>query len=172
MFVPWFFGEGYSKCIVLIQIMSPLIIIIGFSNVFGLQYLIPSGKDKLFTISVISGALVNFALNVFFINFWWSIGAAFATIIAELVVTIIMAIMVRKSISFIKILGNGWKYYIAGFIMFLLLFIVKKHMPNTFVSTIIMILIGGSSYLIVLLILKEKFIFQVLNKIRTKLKRN
>ena len=57
-FVPWFYGDGYEKCITLIALLSPLIIIIGFSNVFGLQYLVPMGKDTLFGISLIIGVLL------------------------------------------------------------------------------------------------------------------
>lgn len=41
--VPLFFGEGYDKCITLISILGFLILAIGFSNVFGVQYLLPSG---------------------------------------------------------------------------------------------------------------------------------
>jgi O-antigen/teichoic acid export membrane protein len=73
-FVPIFFGDGYSKCILLIKLLSPLIIIIGFSNIFGLQYLIPSGQDKKFTIAVTCGAITNLVLNFIMIRFWWSIG--------------------------------------------------------------------------------------------------
>ena len=168
MFVPWFFGEGYDKCIILIRIMAPLIIIIGFSNVFGLQYLIPLGKDKLFTFSVVSGALINFTLNVFFIKAWWSIGAAIATIIAEFVVTIIMSIMVRNSINFIKILIGGWKYYIAGGIMFILIHFLKTKFSPTIINTFILAFIGGLTYFIILFIFKEKILLNILNKILKK----
>ncbi|HCY52865.1 MAG TPA: flippase, partial [Kandleria vitulina] len=31
-FVPWFFGPGYDRTIVLLEIMSPVVVIIGLSN--------------------------------------------------------------------------------------------------------------------------------------------
>ncbi len=49
-FAPWFFGEGYEKVPYLIMMFSPLILIIGLSNVFGIQYLLPQKKDKKYTI--------------------------------------------------------------------------------------------------------------------------
>ena len=38
-------------------------------------------------------------LNIVFIRFWWSVGAAIATIAAEFVVTLVMSIMIFKEIK-------------------------------------------------------------------------
>lgn len=168
-FVPWFFGDGYEKCIVLMKILSPLIIIIGFSNVFGLQYLLPTKKDKSFTFSLICGAVINLSLNAIFITFWWSIGAAVATVISECIVTIIMAIIIRKEINFFKVLINGWKYYLSGTVMFIVCYFVSFKMESSIINTCIIVLAGCFVYLSMLIILREKYILLAINKVKSRI---
>ena len=170
-FVPWFFGDGYDKCILLMKILSPLILIIGFSNVFGLQYLIPTGKDKRFTIALIVGAITNFLLNLIFIHFWWSVGASIATIVAEATVTLIMAIMVRKEINFLKLFISAWRYYIAGAVMFVACYFVARNLESSIINTILIALIGAIIYFVILIILQDKLIINIIKKIFKKLKK-
>ena len=66
-FVPWFYGEGYTPVILLISAISPIIVIIGISNVIGKQYLLPTRHQKTYTISVILGAIVTCILNLLLI---------------------------------------------------------------------------------------------------------
>lgn len=167
-FVPWFFGDGYDKCITLFYILSPLIVIIGFSNVFGVQYLVPSGQDKKFTIALLCGAVSNLILSIIFIKFWWSIGAAIATIIAEIVVTFIMAIMVRKQLNFFKILLKGWKYFLASVIMFFVCFFISKNLKSSVLNTFIIACVGIISYFSILILLKDEMIYWVFNNVNSK----
>lgn len=72
-FVPWFFGSGYDKVVPLLQILSLLIPVIGISNVTGAQYLIPTKKQRIFTFSVVAGAVINFCLNMVLIYLFQSL---------------------------------------------------------------------------------------------------
>lgn len=164
-FVPWFYGEEYSKCIGLLSIFSSLILIIGFSNIFGLQYMIPLGQDKNFTIALVCGALINLGLNCVLIPFYWSYGAAIASVIAEIVVTVIMAFMIRKSISIRKIFLSSCKYLIAGVFLFAASYYLSVILSSTVINTIIIALAGLLVYLIVLIILKEEFIYKLLKRL-------
>lgn len=174
-FVPWFYGDGYDKCITLISIFSPLTLIIGFSNIFGLQYMIPTGKDAKYTIALLCGAFTNLILNIIFIRLWWSIGAAIASIVAEFAVTLVMAFMLRKEINLLKILKLCWRYLIAGIVMFLVIFIIKEFFSNSFLYTVLLIMIGICIYFITLIIEHDpvtlKYLKLYLKKINNKLKR-
>ena len=175
-FVPWFYGDGYDKCITLIALLSPLIIIIGFSNVFGLQYLVPMGKDTLFGISLIIGAFTNLLMNLILIPFYWSVGAAIGTIVAECVVTITMLIIVRKDISPIKILQSSIKYIIAGLVMFIGVYFTSKCLTSSILNSIILVIEGILIYGIMLLVLVDKFtigfIKQTFNTIKAKVSKS
>ena len=62
-FVPVFFGEGYEKVVILINVMAPTILLNGMANVIGTQYLLPTKRQKEYTIAIVSGLLINFILN-------------------------------------------------------------------------------------------------------------
>lgn len=157
-FVPWFFGEGYDKCVLLMMILSPLIIIIGLSSVFGRQYLIPTGQDKKFTIAIVIGAVVNLILNVLLIPFFWSIGAAIATIIGEIVVTVIMGIYIFKDINLFKLLLSCWKYFLASTVMFCVCFYLSFLLEKGIFNMFLIVFIGCIIYFGLLIILNEKYV--------------
>ena len=62
-FVTWFFGEEFSAVSPLLRVFSLLTIAIGVSNLLGTQYLIPTGRQNYYTITVIFGAAVYALLN-------------------------------------------------------------------------------------------------------------
>ena len=156
-FVPWFFGAGYEKVVPLLQILSMLILIIGFSNVVGAQYLIPTKRQNKFTISVILGAVVNFCSNIFMIYFFKSIGAAIASVVAETVVTMSMILFVRKELSARMMLKEGRNYFIAGAAMALALLPLARLFSPSVIHTLVMVAVGAAVYFAVLLIEKDEF---------------
>lgn len=168
-FIPWFLGEGYGKSILLIQIFSPLVLIIGFSNVFGLQYLIPTKRDLKYTIAILIGAGSNLILNLILIPLYWSFGAVIASITAELLVTLCMAIFIHKEISLLKIIKISIKYIISGAIMFVGVFFTARILSSSILNTMLLVLEGVGIYGICLLILKEEFCYNIVKKIIHKL---
>ncbi|MDE5889306.1 MAG: polysaccharide biosynthesis C-terminal domain-containing protein, partial [Bacilli bacterium] len=167
--IPWYLGDGYDKAANLMKILSPIILLIGLSNVFGLQFLIPSGQDKKFTVSIVVGALVNFGLNCLLISFWQSYGAAIATVIAEFAVAFLMIIFARRDIKFYKAVLSSWKYVLAGLIMFVPCYFLGKYLKPSILNTFIIALIGVIVYGVCLWVLKDKFLFGAIRMIKTKL---
>lgn len=98
--VPIYYGTGYEKCIYLFYIILPSTLFVGMANVIRTHLLIPCGRDGLYVKSIISGAIVNFVLNLLFIQYIQSIGAAIATLVTEIVVWAIQAYYVRNEIEF------------------------------------------------------------------------
>lgn len=84
-FVPFFFGKGYEACILLTVVLSPVLVIKGLSNTARIQYLIPLKMEKVFTNSVIIGAIVNLICNCILIPKYGAMGAVIGTLLAELV---------------------------------------------------------------------------------------
>nr|WP_281272904.1 polysaccharide biosynthesis C-terminal domain-containing protein [Vagococcus elongatus] len=69
------------------MIISPVIIFIAWSNVLGQQYLLPTGENTEYTLSVVCGAIINFIVNLLLVRNFTSIGVSIGTIIAEFSVT-------------------------------------------------------------------------------------
>ena len=169
-FVPIFYGTGYAKVVYLIMAISPILVAIGLSNVVGTQYLLPTKKQKEFTISVTLGAIVNVILNAILINLWKSIGASIATVIAEFTVTGIQFYLARKEISIIDVLKVAKNYFIASIIMFNISLILGKFINNNMLSIILQASCGGIAYLSVLIILKDRIIDEAVNLFKSKFK--
>lgn len=168
-FIPWFLGDGYDKVVSLIGILSFLIITIGISNVTGMQYMIPTGKQKTFTYTVIIGACVNFILNLILIPKFQSTGASIASVVAEMSITIIQLVTVRKEISIWEVVKLGRNYCLAGLIMAHVVECMGRGLTPNLVHTIMLISCGSVVYISILFILHDKFL---ISNIKLILKRN
>lgn len=166
-FVPIFFGDGYTKVTILIKIISPIILFIGISNIIGTQFLLPTKKQKSFTISVTAGAAINFVLNIIFINTIGTIGACIATVIAEFVVTAIQSYSIRKEFNIIEFVLLGKNNLIAGIIMFISLMVINYLVKQSIISLILQVSVGSCIYIGILFILKDEIIINSLEKIKT-----
>jgi len=156
--IPWFLGTDFNQSILLMQVLAPLVLIIGISNVIGLQYLLPYRKDRQFTLAITLGALINLCLNIPLIYFWGSIGAAISTIVAELTVTTTMLIMSFKHLSLFKILKMAIKPAIASLVMGLLIYPLSLYLSSSILNTIIIAFTGAVIYGIVILILRDDLV--------------
>ena len=79
-------GEKYRESIVPMQIIMPTVLLIGLTNILGIQVLVPRGREKTVLWSEIAGAVVDLILNALLIPVWRSAGAAIGTLAAEAVV--------------------------------------------------------------------------------------
>ena len=159
-FVPVFYGAGYDKVTILLCVISPIIVLIGLSNVTGTQYLLPTKQQSKYTISVIVGAIVNFFFNLVLIKFLASIGASIATVIAEFTVTLTQFILIRKEIKILEVIKITYKYVIASIIMFICSLIVGYLISNNILSIFVQVGISVIAYFVMLIILKDKMVFE------------
>lgn len=173
-FVPWFYGSGFEKVVLLLSILGFLLIAIGVNNVTGIQYLIPTKRQNIFTKTVLVGAVVNFILNLCLIPKFGSIGAAIASVLAESVIAIIQLWIVRKELSIVVILKGSCKYVVSSILMTTVLFFESKLFNPSILHTIILILSGIIVYVICLLILRDSFFMDNIEKIliRLRIKKN
>ncbi len=150
-FVPVFFGAGYEACVPLMGALSIVIPLICATNVIGVQYLVPSHRDRGFTASVLAGALVNIFINVFAIPAYGAMGAACATVAAELTVLLVQAWLVRGELPLLQELRGIIPFFVNGFVMLLLIRATKIALEALTVpkapSLIFEILIGAVFYL-------------------------
>ncbi len=167
-FVPWFFGPGYTKVILLMNIITPIILLMGISNIIGTQYLLPTKRQKEFTISVLAGVVVNFILNYIMINLWASVGACIATVISQVVVDVMQFYYVRNEINLKEMLKLSLKYLFAGIIMFICCMLVQLVLSG-FVCMVVQMILGVCVYFGILIVLKDEFMFLLIDKAREKL---
>ncbi len=171
-FVPWFFGREYNGAVPVLQILSLLVPIVGFSSMTGVQYLIAVKKESVFTIALFGGAFVNFVCNLIFIPRYYAEGAAIATIMGEgmiLLVEMIYVIRMEKKISYKNVFGGVPKYLLACICMYLVVWKLNSIMSDMVINLFLLLLIGCIVYLVTLLVLKDEFLLLLLKKIYKKL---
>lgn len=164
-FVPWFFGDGYDKVVLLLGILAFLILAIGINNVTGMQYLIPTKRQNTFTLTVVIGATTNFLMNLILIYLFQSIGAAIASVMAETVITVVQIIIVRKELKPSVIIKEGIYYYLAGVLMVAVLIPLGKALSSSIIHTMVMVVCGTVVYFLALLVMKDEFFVSILKNI-------
>lgn len=167
-FVPWFFGDGYDRVITLMMVSSPIIIFISLSTVTGSQFLMSIKKQNIHTIAVIIGAILNVIVNAILIKSYGSLGAVISTVIAEFFIASmeILYLIIKGYIPLRIIFGKSLHYWIAGTIMFIIIWILQNYIEASIISTVIEIFVGMVIYIGILLISKDKFLYEyVVNKI-------
>ncbi|WP_304969407.1 polysaccharide biosynthesis C-terminal domain-containing protein, partial [Romboutsia ilealis] len=165
-----YLGEEFLQSIGIFKVVSLNLIIIGLSNVFGMQVMIPYGKEKKFTMILSSAAVVNFVVNLILIPKLSYFGATYATILAELLVTVWMYFEVRKLVGDIPELFKPWKMLVPSVVFYLVIKFGVKSFVNSNISVILIsIPLAGVIYGLGLILLKEKLTMNVLNKLFRKL---
>ena len=153
------------------MLISPTIILIGITNLLGIQILTPIGKEKIVLLSVIGGAIIDFILNLIIIPRYGAAGASFSTLIAELLVLIIQLVLAKKIFTKMmdKIKIN--KIVVSNVIAFGVLMLTKLFISaSPFIALLITSIIYFGVYLITLLILKEQLISELFAQITNKFK--
>ncbi|WP_448863433.1 flippase [Clostridium sp.] len=167
--VPWFYGDGFEKVAPNIMVIAPVILIVGLSNVIGVQYLLPTGKQNDYFISVLCGSMMNIVLNIVLIPRLLSLGAAIASIIAELFVLTAQIFMTRKDFDFKYIFKDSIKYFLSGILMAGCIFFETGFLTSSIKSSIIQILTGVIVYFLMLVLMKDALIREILRKIMRKI---
>ncbi len=161
-----FCGDSYEPAITTLKFLSPVILIIGLSNLIGIQVLYPQGKENLVIISTAVGAVVNFGINWFLIPVYGSDGAAFATLIAELCVTITQIIIGAKYLPFKIINKQNVLVVFSAMIMFVGCYYLLGFFDNDWLKFVIVSLVGSLIYLIFSFLFKFSFVSESLHVIK------
>lgn len=157
-FVPIFLGDGYEKCYLIVNILAPIILLCGITNVIGTQYLLPTKRQKQYTISILVGLIFNVVFNAILIPSLGAYGAALMTTFAQILVMIIQCIYIKNDINIKKAFREGTNYAIAGIIMFTVCIIIGLFIHSALLSILVKMALGGLTYAIVLFLLKDEYV--------------
>lgn len=171
MFVPKFFGPGFDGVIMIMIVISPILVLIGMSNVIGMQYLLPTKHQKEYTLSVVFGAIVNFCANLILIAKFKAVGAAIGTVIAETVVTLTQMIFVRKDLKIIHIFRIALNYVLPTLIMTICCYLLRRQLEPGVKAILLIAGFGMFVYGICLLFFKNKFVMDTINSLINRLKK-
>lgn len=170
--VPWFFGPEFTRVSTLLKIFAGIVFFIGLNSITGSQYLVATKKQKVYTFSILCGAILNFGLNMVLIPKYLSMGAAIASVAAECIICVIQIIYVTVFLREIRgsdIFSHAFNYVIAGVCMCVGVRFISLKIPCTMIGTGILIFLGGIFYITILILLRDKFLFEVFRAIKQKI---
>ena len=160
-FVPIYLGAGYDRVITMLQLMSPIVVVIGVSNCLGSQYFTPSGNRKLSAKFIIIGAIVNFTLNLILIPRFWGYGAIVASLIAETVITVLYFRYCNGYLTLDTMVREGWKKMVAGIVMLAVIRLIDGRITSNAAALVVEVAAGFTVYCVLILVLRDTFISEI-----------
>ena len=161
-------GNAYSGSIVPMQVIMPTLLLIGITNILGIQILVPMGREKVVLYSEIAGAIVDIIVNALLIPKYASTGAAIGTLVAEFAVLVVQYWSLKnevrdsfKQIHYIKIAIA----LVSGSMASLW---VKLLGLGNFITLVISAVLFFGAYALVLLAFKEEMIIEILETFKLK----
>lgn len=172
LFVPWFFGEGYDKVSTLLQLLSPIIVVIIVSNALGYQYYDPAGLRAKSSRYLIIGASCNLVLNCILIPQFKSLGAVVASVLSEILISSLYLLNCDEYLRINQIVRLSYKKFVAGIFMLAVLKAGKEIFSTTDGNIIILIVFGFLFYCIFLIILRDSIVDIFITRVLLKINHN
>lgn len=153
--VPVYYGPGYEPVAPLLKIFAWILLFAGVSGVTGNQYMVPTGREKLYARSVLLGAVLNAALNALLIPGLQAIGAALASAVAELAIMLYQLWLLRNILDYRPVLRMIPRYLGATTAMSAAVWLTGCLLGQSIVSLIAMVAAGGTVYVGILLVTRD-----------------
>ncbi|MFS9173467.1 flippase [Streptococcus sanguinis] len=154
-FVNFFLGKDFQEARHAIAIMVFRMFFIGWTNIMGIQILIPHNKNREFMLSTTIPAFFSVGLNILLIPSLGYVGASIVSVATEGLVWLIQLYFTRSYLKEIKILPSMLKILAASLVMYGILYIIQPllHFPSV-VNVLISALLGVLIYAGLVLMLR------------------
>lgn len=162
-FIAWFYGSGFEGILPMFYVGSFLIITLGWSSILGNQVLIATKKEKQFTISVTTGAIINLIFNFILIRRLEGLGTTISSVMAEYTGMFLMAYFLRNELDIRYLFKSTLKYLISAIIMCVVILCLSIGMADTIYSTVILTVLGGIIYISIMMVTRDKNLIYILN---------
>jgi PST family polysaccharide transporter len=89
-------GNGFEPAMAVLRVLSLLVPLVAFGNVFGIQWMLPLGLDRAFNQIILFAGLINLSLALILAPLYTDLGMAWAVVIAETFVAGSMYLLLRS----------------------------------------------------------------------------
>lgn len=151
-FIPWFYGDKFESCILLLRMIAPVVLFAGYSDLVRNVFLLPRYMDKEYVIALLLGAAVNFVINYALIGRFGSAGAIVGTVCAEMIVMIIQLWFVRNEFKMPRFFRQAIIYCLLGSTILIPCHLIGRLDLDPAAGVILDILTGGGLYTVVVFI--------------------
>ena len=158
-----FLGKDFVGSQIPLYVQTPLIFIIGYSQILIIQLLMPTKRDKtLFIISAI-GATVCVCANILLTPTHAAIGSSFSWLISELIVLTVAIIVSRNYYDFAFPWREIVKYTLYHAPLFIICWTLQKHTLWTVIPSITIggVIIVSYTLFLQIYVIKNQFIISL-----------
>ena len=154
-FVKFFLGKDFQEAKYAIAIMIFRMFFIGWTNIMGIQILIPHNKNKEFLTSTTVPAIISVGLNLLLLPEFGYIGAAIVSVLTEVFVWVIQLYFTRKYLKDVPIFKSTVKIFLASILMYVALSFLKSILTFTpIVNVVVCAIVGAILYGLLILLFK------------------
>lgn len=154
-FVSFFLGQDFQEARYAIAIMVFRMFFIGWTNIMGIQILIPHNKNREFMLSTTIPAFVSVGMNLLLIPSFGFIGASIVSLATEVIVWLIQLYYTRDYLKEVSIIPAMLKILLASVVMYVVLLLVKELVHiRPVLNVIIYTVIGAIIYFVMVFILR------------------
>ncbi len=163
-------GTSFAGATLAMQLLMPTVFFNALNGMTGNQMLVPLGREKAVMLSVIAGAVLDFALNWVAIPKMGAAGAALATLLAEFIVLVVQMFFLKDYLGAV-IRGVKMRPIWVSAAVSVAAELTLLHFL-TVTEPFWRLVIGAVSffglYFVLLLLQKEVLLLEVLNNLRQK----
>jgi len=164
-------GNAYEGSILPMQVIMPTLLLIGVTNIMGIQILVPTGREVIVLYSEVAGAVTDVIINAALIPRMASTGAAIGTLVAESVVLAVQYYYLRNEISEM-VKGIHWGRILFATLMALVLASwVKRLEVGHFITLALSSMLFFGIYGLFLLLKKEELVVEIWKQVLSRIKR-
>ena len=163
-------GAGYEDAVPCMQIIMPLIFIIGYDQILTIQILLPLKRDKDVLIISVIGAIVGVAANLLLVPHLKSIGSSLVWLLSEMIVLTLAQYFAMKQTGLHFRYKHLIKYLISAIPILIILVFLHKWNPLGIYSVMLALLITLLYYTVLeLFVYKNQVIVNGAKQIKNKI---
>ena len=157
------FSKKYTDSIITLKILSPLLLIFSLAYILGHIPLLIYGKEKKILMATTAAAIVNISLNAILIPLFGRNGAAIASVVAEITVTVVLIINSSKT-YIVKISKESIiKTILSTVIMVAVISVISIVKGPNVIILLMKLLLGSMSYFVTAIIIRHPITSEMKN---------
>lgn len=164
-------GNGFLEAEPAVRWLLLTIIPVGLSSMTGAQIMASIGKEKQHMYSVLAGGLTDFILNLIVIPKFGATGAAFSTAVTEAVVLSMDVMFIKDLLSVIKGKVRWWKTLVSLIVAGIVGYFVYLLQFNYILKLVAGFVLMAIVYVGLLIIFRDDFIMDEVNKVKMRFQR-
>lgn len=161
--VVMFCGAAFESAFVVVACTAPVLVLVGLSNIIGIQILYSQGKEKIVVGSLATGVVLNFLLNLWLIPLYGYTGAALSMVVAEAAVLGLQLVAGRRCIPFSPREVKPANFFLGTLLMGLAIVCVVRFVENAWAATFAAFALGVAVYALTLYLSREPLFRETLS---------